>query len=224
MPQEGKQMKKSLLALPLLLCALHVNAGNMSTEIIFGEVKYDHDGKIKNPSDVESLSSVDYASEDLEDRSLGIRQIFRMSDNWDFEIGYHTFGESSAEGLATMSAGGAYWYEGSTDITALSLGIKGGKTFHSGVGLYGRVGITRWDLDVDQLIIVGGGSAFKFSASDSDFDLYAGIDLRYSVTNNMSIGLQYTVYDMNSDFILSGLIRKEDITIEETAIAMTFHY
>lgn len=66
------------------------------------------------------------------------------------------------------------------------------------VSLNARLGIARWDVDVNEI-----DSAFpgvNFDYSDSGTDLYYGLGGQFKLNNHLSIGIEYTILPIEATF------------------------
>ena len=199
-----------------MLIGMSANASNMSTELLFGTTKHDHDTKAVSATLPYTLL---YEKEERKDETFGIRQTFRMSDRMTFEIGYQDLGEASVKSVATANSID-YGTKASIDMDALTIGFKAGYDFYYGLSLHGRVGLAKWNASIEKEQTITG----KSKANDSDIDPYFGFEAKYHITPRFSLGLNHTIYNMDSDFIISNIYMKSDSNIKDTAIVIGFHY
>lgn len=173
-----KQNSKTSLSLAILLATTMAgSAAHAADQGLFAEV-----GAGLSTIDVPSFN-VPGVSVDDEDVFFSIGGGYNFNKMFAVEAGYTDLGEVSISNIfgdyATISADG--WYFGPRLTVELSPQIEG----------YARIGMLAWESTLT--------SNVGFSGTDDGTDIYFGIGAAFKVSNQLSLGADWTRYTMESD-------------------------
>lgn len=174
-------MKQRLLGLLLAVCALPVIAEDRFTaEILLGTADQKSTAKV----DGETLS---ISGDDL---SVGVRGAFSLNKHLALELSYHNYGETDESYIDEFGDS----INDKVSATAFSAGVKGIIPFDNGISLYGRAGISFWDVEARSTDSYFPGEVFE--ANDDGSDAYVGVGLQYHLTSKLIAGVEYTITTM----------------------------
>lgn len=173
-----KQNSKTSLSLAILLATTMAgSAAHAADQGLFAEV-----GAGLSTIDVPSFN-VPGVSVDDEDVFFSIGGGYNFNKMFAVEAGYTDLGEVSISNIfgdyATISADG--WYFGPRLTVELSPQIEG----------YARIGMLAWESTLT--------SNVGFSGTDDGTDVYFGIGAAFKISNQLSLGADWTRYTMESD-------------------------
>ena len=171
------------VTLTILLASLSVPAladNKISAEFLIGNA--DQKGSIKN---VGSTSG--------DDLSFGVRGSYSLNENISLEAAYHNFGQTDDSYVDEFGD----TINDKISSTSINFGVKGIIPLESGFSLFGRIGLSLWDVEFEET-----DSAFpgeKFKADDDGDDIYYGVGVQYSISDQLKIGAEYSVIDMGAE-------------------------
>ncbi len=174
-------MKQRLLGLLLAVCALPAMAEDRFTaEILLGTA--DQKSTAKFDGVTSSISG--------DDLSVGIRGAFSLNRYLALELAYHNYGEIDESYIDEFGDS----INDKVSATAFNAGVKGILPFDNGISLYGRAGVSFWDVEARSTDSYFPGEVFK--VDDDGSDAYVGIGLQYNLTPKLIIGAEYTITTM----------------------------
>lgn len=172
-----KQNSKTSLSLAILLATTMAgSAAHAAEQGLFAEV-----GVGLSIADT-GLDNIPGVSVDDEDMFFSIGAGYNFNKMFAAEVGYIDLGEAEASVpgyKATFSADGFYF--GPRLTVELSPASE----------VYGRIGMLAWDGEFED--------SDGFSASDDGTDVYLGIGAAFKISNQVSFGVDWTRYMMESD-------------------------
>jgi hypothetical protein len=141
---------------------------------------------------------------DEKDSGYSIYAGLPMSDTMDIEVSYNDFGEASLSGLD----GQTFSYEGTTyewlvdaslKIKATSVGVAAKQKLElsEGVMLYGKLGIHKWD---SELNIASTDSTLNADTDGTDVFYGAGLEVSLA---SLKGRIGYSLYDMDGEDVTS---------------------
>jgi len=142
-----------------------------------------------------ALDDGSFTSQKSEDTDTGFRIFggFGQNPNFVVEIGYSDFGEATFD---AQSDGCCFYPAGpvSADaaLSGLDVSLVGKIPMSDGFNVTARIGMLKWEADVD--VSLSGGSG---SDSDDGTDLLFGIGLELAVSGGTSLRGEYTRYDID---------------------------
>lgn len=152
------------------------------------------------------LGDVGGLSVDDKDTSYSIGLGYKINDMFSIEGGYQNLGEASASGTASGTLyGTAYTATGLTasdEVDGYYLGPVVTFPVGGNFEVQGRLGVYSWKGDIKlsfTSLTYGGTSYSGGSASDSHdgSDAYFGLGVAYKFSNNMSLGADWTRFDID---------------------------
>lgn len=127
-----------------------------------------------------------------DDVSFGIRGSYYLNEYVFLEAAYQNYGESTDTQVINDSGDEV---TDKLNSTALNVGVRGNWILDKNISLNARAGISFWDAELEQTY-----SAFprnKFKAKNNDHDIYYGIGARYEINSKFTVGVEYTIINMN---------------------------
>lgn len=173
-------MKKVVLGLVLAAASVEVFAQDTG---IYGEVLL---GNAEQEAKVEG-----YPSLSGDDLSFGVRGGFNFNSNFALEIAYQNYGEAEE----------SYIDEVGNDIndkfgaSAFGAGVKASIPFENGFSISARLGLSLWDIDIDETDSSAPGEVFSLEEDGNDF--YYGIGAQFNVSSNFHVGAEYTITELD---------------------------
>ncbi|CCK75901.1 OmpA-like transmembrane domain protein [Oleispira antarctica RB-8] len=199
-------MKKVVLGALLGLSALPAvaNEGYFSGEVLLGKT----DQELKS----------DFGDTDGDDSSFGIRGAYNLNKNVAFELGYMNHGEIDDTYIDEFGD----TINDRFSSTAFNLGVKGVIPFENGFSLHGRLGLSFWDVELEETDSAFPGETFK--GDDSGTDFYYGIGAQYTINEQFTIGAEYTLseYGIKSGGDFTGL--DADIDVKTLALSAGLNF
>jgi len=170
-------MKKVVLGALLGLSALPALAseGFFSGEILLGK------------TDQELKSDFGGRGTGGDDTSFGIRGAYNLNKNVAFELGYMNHGETDDTYISMFGD----TINDKISSTAFNLGVKGVIPFESSFSIHARLGLSFWDVELEETNSAFPGETFE--GDDSGNDLYYGIGAQYAINEKFTIGAEYTL-------------------------------
>ena len=140
------------------------------------------------------------------DETLGVTGGYNFSEAFGIEVGYRDLGgyNNTVDGVGLA-----------IDASGWVFGIVGKLPASNRVGLYGKLGVLAWDLDVSAMPIPNDrrGSPVSADVSDSGADLYfgAGGKVGLGKRHTVDLGLEYINYDgaASVNLVLTFNIRRQ---------------
>jgi OOP family OmpA-OmpF porin len=139
----------------------------------------------------ETETDVDSQSASQNSTAFGIRLGYQFNDYFAFELGHHQYGEAKK----------SYVDEYSDTITdklessSTSAGIKGMLPLTDDFSLFARGGLAKWDVKGTSSDSYDPGEVYQLKKDGND--IYYGVGVEYSFTERVSLGLEYSVLDMD---------------------------
>ena len=171
---------RSALAVALFaISSPALSQGPFSASIVLGQADQE--------SSVSGLGSVSG-----DDMSYGLRAAYAFTEYVAVELSYQDFGEAEEGYIDDFGDS----INDTMQSSALSAGVRLSVPFQSGFSLLGRAGLSKWDYDFEETDSAFPGEVFK--AGDDGTDLYYGVGAEYRFADRMTIGIEYTVFDMDA--------------------------
>lgn len=171
-------MKKVALGLLISATAISAHAQpNFSGELLIGLAD--------QTTDFDEFGSVSD-----EDASFGIRGAYNFNENLAIELAYQNYGEIS-DNYADEEGS----YSDQFSASAITAGAKGSIPLQNGFSVSARLGMSKWEAEVDS---TESGLAGDFSYSDDDdgTDLYYGVGMQFEMNEVFTVGAEYTITEM----------------------------
>lgn len=191
------------LALGLLLSVVSISAfaeSPASADVLFGSAKQ------ASEIDGEELTSGD-------DMSFGVRVAFNANEFLALELAYQNYGETDD---TYIDAYGDTIHD-NVSATAITFGAKGIIPLDNNIALNARLGISSWDLE---LLATDSSIPGKFKADDTGTDLYYGIGIQFKLNPQMSLGVEYTVTQMQPS--IDGTAIDHDVSNLAVSLGYSF--
>ena len=193
-------MKKFLLGMCLSASCLPAFAeSDFSVGLLLGSAK----------QETSSDGARDLSGSDL---SIGVRAAYHINEYFAVEAGYHDYGEAEDSFVDSFDDNIGV----TIGTTALTLGLKGSLPFDNGFALSARAGVASWEWDLAVRDSAFPGEVFK--SDDDGTDLYYGVGAEYTINSQVSLGVEYTVTDMD---VRSGVA---DIDHEVNNFSLSLNY
>lgn len=195
-------MKKIILG--ALLTSLSVSAfaeSGFSSEVLLGTA--DQKSSIKN-----------FGSTSGDDTSLGLRGIYTLNQNIGFELSYQDYGQTNDRYIDE-------WGDTITDkvsTTAFNLGVKGIIPLDNNFSMHGRLGLSTWDVELEETDSFYPGQVFKVDDSGTDF--YYGVGLQYGFSPHFQLGAEYTITNMDASLANVSV----DHEVKNLAFSLSYSY
>lgn len=119
---------------------------------------------------------------------------YRFNPNLAAEVGYSDLGKISASGLVLGVPTSADW-----KATAFDFSAVGTLPINEQFSLLGRIGVTRWSVDLDANV---GGLPLSYSSSGTD--LTYGVGAQYDLTNQLGVRGEWQQYSSLGDSATTG--------------------
>lgn len=194
-------MKKSVTLLTSLLLSTAAYAGpGFYVELAAGKAdnsvdstfsysaNYEINGESMSENESESFSESIGKS-----TSFGARLGYQFNDYIAVELGHQEYGEKADNYVDDFGDN----ISDKISSSSTSLGVKGILPVSESFALFVRAGYAKWDLESKSTDSSLPGETFRFSESDNDITY--GIGAEYMITESMSLGLEYSVIEMNWD-------------------------
>ncbi len=115
---------------------------------------------------------------------------YQFNRNLALELGYADLGKFTLTGVTT---GPSIRAHGDIKVKALSLDAVGIAPVAGRVALFGKLGVTYWDTDIN-VSATGAGLTDRSSDSDDGFGWKAGLGARFDITRNVGVRLEWERY------------------------------
>lgn len=199
-------MKEVALGILLGVTAIPVmaNNGSFSGEILLGKTDQELQGNFGDRAG--------------DDTSFGIRGSYKLNKNIGFELSYIDHGEADVTFIDEFGD----TINDQTSSTAFNLGVKGIIPLENGFSFHARLGMSFWDVELEETDSSFPGETFK--GDDSGSDLYYGIGGQYAINSKFTLGLEYTVseYGVKPSGDLTGL--DADLEVKTLALTAGFNF
>lgn len=123
------------------------------------------------------------------DTSLGIRGAYILNPFVAFELAFQDYGETNDTYIDNFGD----TINDRISTNAFNIGAKGSFPFANGWSAIGRIGASRWELEIRSTDSFFPGQVFE--DDDSGVDLYYGLGVQYDINTNLIVGVEYTVID-----------------------------
>ena len=192
-------IKNKMIALMISLIAMPTFA--------FSQAKY-YVGVEYNKNKIDT--GIENVSSRLDEEDNGYSIFFGSPINKDFdvEVSYNNFGEASLSGVNGNQFrlnGTLYQFNQTATIkaeaTSFGIAVKPKLNINKNFDLVGTLGVHRWDVDATL-----SGTTVAGSGSDDGVDLFYGAGVKANF-NNFSVGLNYNIYNFDSDEVKSMGLR-----------------
>lgn len=191
-----KTFSKSLIAISVLSTASISSATEgLYFGLNIGQASYDVSLSDAALLDDGSLSS---ASLDDSDTSLSLTVGYQMTPNFSIEGGYIDLGEFSFD--ATSNGSGWLYPAGpvnaTIETTGLFFDVKGQVPLTEKISLYGKLGLLKWDADVNVSISLGSGSE-SIDDTDTFIGMGGSVILSQDEASTIALNVDYTLYELD---------------------------
>ena len=139
----------------------HRMSGNMASHLYFGA----------------QLANANYEEADDSSAAFGLFGGYHLNEVLAIEAAYNDFGTAEKGGVKA-------------EASALSLGMTGKLPIKTDLTLFGRVGLSAWDIDA---------SVGSLKDSDSGTDVYFGIGADYDIGGTSAVRFSIDRYKMSGD-------------------------
>ncbi|NRA55496.1 MAG: porin family protein [Gammaproteobacteria bacterium] len=126
------------------------------------------------------------------DVSIGIRAAYTLNKNISFEALYQNYGVADSSLVDASNDNIRH----KINSSAFNFGVKGVIPFDYGLSLNGRFGISFWDAKIQTTDSAAPGEVFK--SDDTGSDIYYGLGIDYRMSQNVRLGIEYIITDMNA--------------------------
>ena len=123
--------------------------------------------------------------------SFGLRFGYQFNDYIAVEIAHHQYGEWDDNSIDESGDS----TNAKLDSSSISAGVKGILPLSDDFSLFARAGIAKWDFKATVTDSSMPDEVFRLKEDDND--IYYGIGAEYSVNESISLGLEYSVIDMD---------------------------
>jgi hypothetical protein len=137
----------------------HRMPGSMTSNLYFGA----------------QLANASYEEADDSSAAFGLFGGYHLNEVLAVEAAYNDFGEAEKSGSKA-------------EATAFSLGMVGKLPIKTDLTLFGKVGLSAWDIDIS-----------PGSSSDSGTDVYFGIGADYDISGTAAVRFGVDMYSLNGD-------------------------
>lgn len=173
-------MKRLIFSLLLILVCIRPAAAdnNLTLEILLG--MSDQNGTIKGSS---STSGDDF--------SFALRSSYKLNTFISIDAAYTSFGEIDD----THENAAGHLINEKLTSSAISAGISGTAAINANTSIHGRVGLSQWNFELTRTHSNLPSLAQKLVDRGSNY--YYGLGLKYTVSESVFIGTEYSVIDMD---------------------------
>jgi len=193
------KIKNKIIALMISLIAMPTFA--------YSQAKY-YVGAEYNKNKIDTGISNVSSRLDEEDNGYSIFFGLPINKDFDVEISYNYFGEASLSGVSGNQFrlnGTLYEFNQTATIKAeaksYGVAVKPKLNINKNLDLVGTLGAHRWDVDANV-----NGTTTSGSGSDDGVDLFYGVGLKANF-NNISVGVNYNIYKLDSEEVKSMGLR-----------------
>jgi OOP family OmpA-OmpF porin len=154
------------------------------------------------------------------DIAVGVRLGYALSDTWTFEVAYHDNGE--AKGSFIDSYGDKI--TDTTNSSSINVGLKKEFLLNEKFSIDGRIGMSFWDWELQELDSSDPDSAAKWT--DSGNDIYLGAALSYRIDSALSVSVDYSFSTMGAGVknVSTGKNISVDNELSTTSIAVNYQF
>ena len=193
------KIKNKIIALMISLIAMPTFAYSQAKYYVGAEYN-----KNKIDTGISNISS----RLDEEDNGYSIFFGSSIDKNFDIEVSYNNFGEASLSGVT----GNQFRYDGTVyqftangsvkaEATSFGIAVKPKVNISKNFDLVATLGAHRWESDFTASSTNG-----RATASEDGVDLFYGVGLKGNF-DTFSVGLNYNIYNLDSDEVKSMGIR-----------------
>ena len=187
----------------LLSCSAFAD---VEMSILFGQAKLG--SKVTFPT-FPLQDSPDFSESDS---SLGLRLSFPLGENFAIDVSYQNFGETTT----TFVDGFNDTVTDISKVKGFSAGAKGILPLGDSFSLVGRLGLMRWSHDLARTDTGAPSSTIDATGTD----LYYGVGAEYSITENFSVGLEYSTFG----FDYSTGNTNFDYDVKDLALSLAYKF
>lgn len=189
-----KTLNKTVIAIALLssFTIIHAKEGAY-IGVNLGQATYD-----ASLDDFAFLDDGSIIAADLDDSdtSLSITVGYQFTPNFSIEGGYIDLGELSVD--AVSDGTGFLYFPGdvklSAEVDGLFFDVKGQIPLNESFSIYGKFGLLKWDGEVTLSDATG-----SLSGDDDGNDTFFGAGAAFSINNNTSLNVDYSLFDLDGD-------------------------
>ena len=189
-----KKHVKSIIAITLLSSSMSIQANEgVYLGLNLGQATYD-----ASLDDFAFLDDGSIISADLDDKdsSFSITVGYQFTPNFSVEGGFIDLGELAVDAVSDGS--GFLYFPGdvrlSAEVDGLFFNLKGLIPLNESFSLYGKFGLLKWDGEVTLSDATG-----SISGDDDGNDTFFGAGAAFSINNNFSLNIDYSLYDLDGD-------------------------
>ena len=162
------------------------------TDILLGNAKHELESNYKVSSPYHS-GEASYKQPSLNTTSFGVRLGYQFTSNFSVELGHNQFGETDHTFIDEFND----TINNKVKSSSTTLGVNAQWPINDKFFINGRVGIAAWDLKAESTDSYYPGEVEKDSEDGND--LYYGFGFKYLASDNIYLGLEYSITNMASD-------------------------
>ncbi|ALO42225.1 outer membrane beta-barrel protein [Pseudoalteromonas phenolica] len=187
-------MRKTVIALTsaLFLSPSTFADNSIYTDILIGKAKQEHESNYKISSPYYSAEE-SYKQPSQNTTSFGVRLGYQFTSNFSVELGHNQFGETDHTFVDEFND----TINNKVKSSSTTLGVNAQWPISDKFFVNGRLGIAAWDLKAESTDSYYPDKVEK--GSEDGNDLYYGFGFKYLASDNIYLGLEYTVTNMSSD-------------------------
>ncbi len=206
-----KIFSKSLIAISLLSAASVVHASEgFYVGVNVGQANYDINAN-EFASAIGDIATVVSSSVDDSDTSLSFTLGYQLNPNISFEGGLINLGEF---GVDTTVYENPYFIDVNlaVETDGLFFDVKGQVPINEVFGVYGKIGILKWESDITATASVADLGSYSASDSIDDDDVFYGIGGSILINNSLALNIDYTLYDL------------DDLDVDVLSVGVQIHF
>lgn len=133
-----------------------------------------------------------------DDLSFGLRGGYKLTDHLGAEIAYYDYGGA----VQTRVDSALYVIDDESNLTAVNLGLVGMFSIGDRLSINARAGIAVWEMALRRRDTAFLGRILR-AGTDGE-DPYVGIGLTYDISEQLSMGVEYSWTDINHKFVFKS--------------------
>ena len=187
-------MRKTVIALTsaLFLSPSVFANNNIYTDILLGKAKQEFESSFEYSSPYDSGKEY-YKQPSQNTTSFGVRLGYQFTNSFSVEIGHNQFGETDHTYVDEFND----TINDKIKSSSTTLGVNAQWPINDNLCINGRLGIAAWDLKARSTDSYYPGVVEEDSEDGND--LYYGFGLKYLASENIYLGLEYSITNMASD-------------------------
>jgi OmpA-OmpF porin, OOP family len=135
---------------------------------------------------------------DTRDSAFQLGLGYQLTSNYAFEAHYGDLGESTLSASSTLPA---IQINSEVQTRVLSVDFVASYPIAEQLEVFAKLGAARWDIEADTTVRDSPNISRRVQADEQDVSAKYGVGIRYAVTEQIALGLEFEQFEAGSDEI-----------------------